>query len=50
MLADLAEHVQANRSYQRSDVLQVIRLLKHYDFLKGPQLELFRTKRKGRNA
>ena len=49
ILVDLVEHVEANRSYPRSDVLQVIRLLKHYDFLKGPQMELFRAKRRRKN-
>lgn len=46
MLADLVSETEANRNYQKSDVLQIIRILKNYDFFKGPQMELFRTKRK----
>lgn len=45
LLADLVAETEANRNYQKSDVLQVIRLLKNYDFLKGPQLELFKSPR-----
>ena len=44
VLADLIAHVQVNRNYQKSDVLQMIRLLKHYDFFREPQLELFKSK------
>jgi len=48
MLADLVEHIEVNRNYQKSDLLQMIRILKNYDFFKEPQLELFKTKRKRR--
>ena len=48
MLADLIEHTEVNRNYQKSDLLQIIRILKNYDFFKEPQLELFKTKRKRR--
>ena len=48
MLADLVEHVEVNRNYQKSDLLQIIRILKNYDFFKEPQLELFKSKRKRR--
>lgn len=48
MLADLVEHIQVNRNYQKSDLLQMIRILKNYDFFKEPQLELFKSKRKRR--
>jgi hypothetical protein len=41
----LITNIEPNRNYQKSDVLQVIRLLKNYDFLKDPQMELFKTKR-----
>ena len=50
MLADLVSETKANRNYQKSDVLQIIRILKNYDFLKGPQMELFKTKRKSRQG
>jgi hypothetical protein len=46
MLADLVDRVEANRNYQKSDVLQVIRILKNYDFFKEPQMELFKPRRK----
>jgi len=44
MLADLVSHTEARRNYQKSDLLQVIRILRTYDFLKEPQLELFKTR------
>ena len=46
MLADLVAHTEANRNYQKSDLLQVIRILKNYDFFKDPQMELFKSKRR----
>jgi len=49
MLADLVTHTETNRNYQKSDLLQTIRILKNYDFLKDPQMELFKSKRKRRN-
>lgn len=49
MIAELVALVDTNRNYEKSDVLQVIRLLKNYDFIKDTQMELFgkssRTKR-----
>jgi len=46
MLADLIDQIEVNRNYQKSDLLQVIRILKNYDFFKEPQLELFKSKRR----
>ena len=46
MLADLIGHIEVNRNYQKSDLLQMIRILKNYDFFKEPQLELFKSKRR----
>jgi hypothetical protein len=46
MLADLIGHIEVNRNYQKSDLLQMIRILKNYDFFKEPQLELFKSRRK----
>ena len=46
MLTDLVAETETNRNYQKSDLLQIIRILKNYDFFKEPQLELFRPKRK----
>jgi hypothetical protein len=50
ILADLIARVEVNRNYQKSDLLQAIRILKNYDFFKGPQLELFRPKRRRSKA
>ena len=44
MLLDLIENVEINRSYGKSDALQVIRILKNYDLLKEAQLDLPRSK------
>ena len=46
MLRDLIAHIEVNRNYQKSDLLQMIRILKNYDFFKEPQLELFKSRRK----
>ena len=46
MLTDLVNATEVNRNYQKSDLLQIIRILKNYDFFKEPQLDLFRSKRK----
>jgi hypothetical protein len=46
ILAGLIEEIEVNRNYQKSDLLQMIRILKNYDFFKEPQLELFRARRK----
>jgi hypothetical protein len=50
MLACLVNLVEPNRNYQKSDLLQLIRLLKNYEFLKEPQMDLFRTGRQRRRA
>ena len=46
MLGDLVERIEANRNYQKSDVLQVMRILKNYDFFKKPRTELFKSSRR----
>jgi len=48
MLADLIGQIEVNRNYQKSDLLQILRILKNYDFFKEPQLELFKTRRRKR--
>jgi hypothetical protein len=48
MLGDLIERIEVNRNYQKSDLLQMIRILKNYEFFREPQLELFKSKRKRR--
>ena len=49
MLAEIIEKTQTNRNYQKSDLLQVVRILKNYEFIKEPQMELFKS-RKSRRA
>lgn len=46
MLAELVARTEPNRNYQKSDLLQTIRILKNYDFFKEPQLELFKPGRR----
>jgi len=42
MLGDIIQKVEVNRNYAKSDLLQVLRLLKAYDLVKEPQMELFK--------
>jgi hypothetical protein len=46
ILRDLIDRVQVNRNYQKSDLLETLRLLKNYGLLKDPQLELRFSSRK----
>jgi len=46
LLVDLIARVKTNKNYEKSDVLQMVRLMKNYDLLKERQLELFERKRK----
>jgi hypothetical protein len=41
MLLDIIDKIEINRSYGKSDTLQVMRILKNYDLLKEAQLEMF---------
>lgn len=45
MLYELAARVDVQRNYEKSDLLQILRLLKNYDLLRDPQLELFGGRR-----
>lgn len=45
MLLDLIERVELNRNYGKSDTLQLIRVLKNYDLLVDPQMDLLPAKR-----
>lgn len=47
MLLELVNSIELSRNYEKSDLLQILRILKTYDLLKDAQLELF-EKRKGR--
>ena len=42
MLLDILARVEINRNYQKSEILQVLRILKNYDLLSDPQMELFK--------
>jgi hypothetical protein len=48
MLIDLIEKVETNRSYGKSDALQMIRILKKYDLLKDTQLDFAAVERPAR--
>jgi len=41
MMQELITRVEINRNYRKSDTMEIIRILKNYDFLKDPQLDLF---------
>jgi hypothetical protein len=40
MLLDLLDKIETNQNYTKSDTLQVMRILKNYDLLKDPQMDL----------
>lgn len=48
MLLDLIDKIEINQNYSKSDTLQVIRLLKNYDLLQDPQLDLLADRAGGR--
>ena len=41
ILENLLRHVEVNHSYRKSDLLQLMRILKLYDMVKEPQMNLF---------
>jgi len=41
ILENLLRNVEVNHSYQKSDLLQLMRILKIYDMVKEPQMSLF---------
>ncbi len=43
ILENLLRKVEINHSYQKSDLLQLMRILKIYDMVKEPQMQLFDT-------
>jgi len=46
LLEDLLLQVEVNRDYLKSEVLQLLRILKNYGFLRDSQLELFKSPRR----
>jgi len=50
MLVELVSAIRVNRNYEKSDLLQILRILKAYGLVKDPQLEFFEKRtRKGRS-
>jgi hypothetical protein len=49
MLRELAGHVEVSKNYEKSELLQILRILKNYDLLKDEQLELFRPRQSRKN-
>jgi len=41
MLMEIISKVEMNRNYSKSDLLQILRILKAYDLVKDPQMSLF---------
>lgn len=41
MLMDILQKIEVNHNYQKSQFLQVLKILKHYDLIKDPQMGLF---------
>ena len=46
MLQDILAKVETNLNYQKSETLQILRILKNYDMIKDPQMELFSNERR----
>lgn len=46
ILLELIRRVDINRNYEKSDLLQILRLLKNYDLVQKEQMELFGRKRR----
>jgi hypothetical protein len=50
ILEQLIASVDKKKNYEKSDLLQVIRILKSYNLLKDKQMELFEKKRRKRRT
>lgn len=50
MLLELVERVDVKKTYEKSDLLQILRILKNYDLLRSGQMDLFRQTRRRRAA
>lgn len=46
MLLELAERIDVKKTYEKSDLLQIMRILKNYDLLKSGQMDLFAHSRR----
>lgn len=50
MLLELAERIDVKKTYEKSDLLQILRILKNYDLLKNGQMDLFAHSRRRRSS
>lgn len=50
MLLELAAYVDPNKNYEKSDLLQMLRILKAYNLLRDAQMELFKPARSKKRA
>jgi hypothetical protein len=52
ILSELIARIEKNKNYQKSELLQLLRILKTYDLLRDPQLELFsrRGRKRGKTS
>ena len=50
MLLELAERIDVKKTYEKSDLLQILRILKNYDLLKSGQMDLFAPARRRKSA
>ena len=50
MLLELIERIDVKKTYEKSDLLQILRILKNYDLLKSGQMDLFAPQRRRRAA
>lgn len=41
LLLELVNGLDSNKNYEKSDLLQMLRILKNYDLIRQPQMELF---------
>lgn len=41
LLQELVNGLDINKNYEKSDLLQILRIMKNYDLIKTPQMELF---------
>ncbi len=48
LLQELVTRVDINKNYGKSDLLQMLRIMKNYDLIKTPQMELFGGRRRRR--
>ncbi len=50
MLLELAERVDVKKTYEKSDLLQILRILKNYGLLRSGQMDLFAPSRRRKPA